>query len=982
MRKAFLAVATTILMIASALAFGSIGLSAPTAPNARANISESEVNDNFTTADSVAGGDVVTGTTGMLAANPIDTFKVMMQAGKVLAVAVHTDSSGFNDKVIHLDVFDKWMETKTAWSKSGYPDESITQLSKFDDYYYVMITPWKGANIAYTMTVDIRTPVSVSDGSFMSGTLSNSTNHPADWYTMNLNGGQQTNDVANGTLSFNSDDVQFDLYVRDLVANSWTFWYNMSWWGDSFGGLGGLVEEVDGAASYTGAYYFDAQAWNGTGPYTLAIKKKSFPSDGDNTPQTATTITRKPGETQAKYNGEIDMAYDHYDWYKIHLKQGQGITATMFMQNPWTQSIYRISILRWNATGNRWDSWSSWTNIKNPSIVTGQAQAFLNPAPAEEDYYIQIMAQVALHPSNKSNLADWHLAKCHAKYQLVVDLPMDELHAPTLKTGAPSSIDITEDTPSSDLKLSNYFEDADIGNPALLDALKYSTSGTYEHLSINNTNDALGTVEITPEKNWNGQTTITFVATDLYGLSNSTKITVQVGSVNDPPKVASGVAEILHDFVVKEGTVNQSNNNVVLIDKNQEPWTYKGFSDPDLVYGDQLTYAIVSNSTANAYVPVEINEQNNYLTMKYMGAKVSNPTGDTSKYVVPIEIKATDEKGESVNYKYNVTVEQNPPEITCTETVLEVDEGNSTTSGLSGICKASTGHSLKFEFLGGNSQNLTVKVDAQGNAKFTALGDYFNVNGENLNFKAFMTTPWIKTVYFTVNVIIRNVNDDPEIFNPQPDPAIAINIPEGGTKDFSASVRDKDNSPLDMRYTWYVDNVAVASGTNTFRYSPGYDAAGTHTIKILVRDGAGGDATFNWTANVDNTNRKPSARITTPQNNTQFDPGKTINFIAEASDPDGDAITLRWLENGQELQSYSIANGTGIHSWSKKFKAGTTHVIELVVKDAGGLESRYYLTVVIKPNPQKATIPGFEAVVLVLAIAGAVAAVSFRRKDE
>ncbi len=916
----------------------------------RAILMETEPNDNFTTANVLLPGDEVNGTTGMLSPHPIDVFKVKMQSGKILSVSVHSNSTGYNDLVLRLEVYDKWAQNPVAYSHSGFPWESTTFLAFYDDWYYIMLIPWKGNSISYTLHVNSTTAPEVFDKTSLLGELSNCTDHPADWYSIFLNGGQTSNDVGNATLSFDTQSVHFDLYFRDLVTNSWSWRYNFSWWGDTYGGSGGKVQEVENAASYTGTYYWDVQAWTGTGPYSLTVRKKSAPSDGDNTPSAATIITRKPGEAKASYIGTVDMAYDHYDFYKVHLKTGQSLNASLTMLEPWTFAIYRITIISWNVTGNRWDPLSSWTNIKDPNIVTGQAQAFLNPAPKEDDYYIQIMAQVPLHPSNHSNLADWHVNKAVGKYQLVVDLPKNVLHAPIIKPDAPTQVRVIEDTPNSDLKLSSVFTDQDIGDPDLQDALSYSTAGAYDHLRIKISNDSNGTVTITPETDWNGQQDVTFVATDLYGLQNSTKITVRVEVANDRPKLAPSIAELLHDFTVKEGTVNQSNNNAVLVDKNSDPWTYKGFTDPDLLYGDLLTFSVVSNSSANAYVPTEISEQNNYITVKYQGAKVSLPTGDTSKYVVPITIRATDLAGESVSYTYNVTVEQNPPEITCTDTVVDFGEGNIAVINLNNICKAATGHKLTFEFLGGNSQNMTVKVDAQGNAKFTAIGDYYN-NDENLNFKAYMTEPWQKTVYFSLNVVIHNMIEPPTIYNPQPDPAIAINIPEGGNEDFSASIKDFDNSPLDMRYTWYVDYIAASSGANTFRFSPDYNAAevnsGKHTIEIVVRDGTGGEVHFNWSVNVDNTNRKPTARITTPQNNTQVDPGKLTYLIAEANDPDGDPMELKWYENGVLIHQNHFNNGSGLDYWSKRFKPGSTHCIVLKVNDTGGLSSTYYRTIVV-----------------------------------
>jgi hypothetical protein len=990
-------------MIASMLAIGPAVLSAPTGPQGRANVNEVETNDNWTLAQALNPGDILSGNTGMLSGHPIDYYKIKPVAGKVMTIAVQSNSTGYNDKVFHLDLYDKWVRTDpkvlpVAWSHSGFPWEAVTCLAKYDDFYYIGITPWKGALMSYKIWVDTITPTPVNANDQLGDTVSNNTNKPAVWYTMQLTGGQTSNDVANATLSVANPSISIkaDLYIRDLMPNSWTWWYNYSWWGAFFGKTTHF-EEAEAAASYTGTYYINVQAWNATSiPYQISFLKKTQPSDGDNTIDTATLVKRQPGQTQAKFTSTIDMAYDHFDFYKIHLKKGQGITATMLMQDPWSQAIYRCSILYKNTTTNFWESWSSWTNIKDPSIVTGQAQAFLNPAPAEADYYIQVMAQVPLHPSNHSNLADWHLNNAHAKYQLIVDLPMDELHAPYLKQPPVTTISIPGDQTNSDLKLSNVFGDVDIGDAVLQDAIKFSTNGSVDHLKINISNDATGMVTITPEKYFQGQVGVWFKATDLYGLTCTTKIQVVVQQVPHSPIIGPGMVEVLHDFNVKEGTTNGTNNNMVLVDKNTNPWTYKGFWDPDLAYGDVLNYTVVSNGTANAYVPTTIITANNYITVRYENAKIYHPTGDTSTYKVPITIKATDSTtptGLWVTYTYNVTIEQNPPDINCADTVVTMYEHGNQTQNLNDVCKASTGHKLTFEFISGNSQNLTVKVDPpSGMVKFSALGYYFNTNGENLNFKAYMTQPWQKTVYFTLNVVILNVNAPPEIRNPQPDPQIAINIPEWSTKDFSVSIFDRDTPLLDMRYTWYVDNIAVASGTSSFRWQPDYSQAevnqGSHVVTIKVNDGAtpNGIAYFNWTVHVDDTNRKPTAKISNPQNNTQFDSGKAIFFVCVANDPDNDPITLIWYENGAEIHRTQSGNppdknGT-IDNWNKKFAAGTTHVIELVVKDSGGMENDYYTTIVIKPAPAKTgIIPGFETVFLIVAVVGVAAAVSYRRKE-
>jgi len=96
-------------------------------------------------------------------------------------------------------------------------------------------------------------------------------------------------------------------------------------------------------------------------------------------------------------------------------------------------------------------------------------------------------------------------------------------------------------------------------------------------------------------------------------------------------------------------------------------------------------------------------------------------------------------------------------------------------------------------------------------------------------------------------------------------------------------------------------------------------------------------------------NHKPTARITTPQNNTQFDGSQKVTFIAEVFDKDGDDVTVVWSCEGNEMERYLIRNGTGLHQWSTKLKAGGTYTFELMLSD-GKLEKRYYLTIVIRPG--------------------------------
>jgi len=89
-----------------------------------------------------------------------------------------------------------------------------------------------------------------------------------------------------------------------------------------------------------------------------------------------------------------------------------------------------------------------------------------------------------------------------------------------------------------------------------------------------------GSVALRPEKDWNGQETLTFFASDGYEeVSASVKVTITY--VNDPP------IDLL---------ITRPKNNTVI--KQGEPIDFIGSADDvDMVYGDELTFSWSSNKS-------------------------------------------------------------------------------------------------------------------------------------------------------------------------------------------------------------------------------------------------------------------------------------------------------------------------------------------------------------------------------------------------
>jgi parallel beta-helix repeat protein len=89
-----------------------------------------------------------------------------------------------------------------------------------------------------------------------------------------------------------------------------------------------------------------------------------------------------------------------------------------------------------------------------------------------------------------------------------------------------------------------------------------------------------GTVTLTPTLNWNGQETLTFFASDGI-LNTSDNVTVTVTPVNDPPETPT---------ITSPSECSQ-------LEFNQSFYLSAICWDPDIPYGDRLTYIWISNRT-------------------------------------------------------------------------------------------------------------------------------------------------------------------------------------------------------------------------------------------------------------------------------------------------------------------------------------------------------------------------------------------------
>jgi hypothetical protein len=105
---------------------------------------------------------------------------------------------------------------------------------------------------------------------------------------------------------------------------------------------------------------------------------------------------------------------------------------------------------------------------------------------------------------------------------------------------------------------------------------------------------------------------------------------------------------------------------------------------------------------------------------------------------------------------------------------------------------------------------------------------------------------------------------------------------------------DPDDDALS--YSWLLDDVEMAT-TQNWTYSPGYDAAGTHNVTLVVSDGELFDS-VQWSVAVVNVNRAPVIDWYYPLGDPVISEGESEEFYVAYYDLDDDALAIQWYLNG------------------------------------------------------------------------------------
>jgi hypothetical protein len=192
--------------------------------------------------------------------------------------------------------------------------------------------------------------------------------------------------------------------------------------------------------------------------------------------------------------------------------------------------------------------------------------------------------------------------------------------------------------------------------------------------------------------------------------------------------------------------------------------------------------------------------------------------------------------------------------------------------------------------------------------------------------------------YVVAKVTVVPVNDPPRItaFSPPG----SVTLTEGDTLDFSVAALDQESASA-VNFNWFLDDVKVLSAATTFVFRTNYSSAGFHVVKVAVDDGEL-TTSMTWNVTVKNLNREPAkVAILEPRPGDTIKEGAPIKFEGNATDPDDDPLTYRWMEGLMEL-------GTGKTAYL--VLSNGVHKVQLEVSDGYATVKSAVVSITVKAN--------------------------------
>jgi hypothetical protein len=687
-----------------------------------------------------------------------------------------------------------------------------------------------------------------------------------------------------------------------------------------------------------GNYYIKIDGFDGLGFFVVELKDYGDTIDDDN--EQAAAI---PVADNDPIKSTIDQGRDKYDWYKINLKHGEEISKVIFRIQKGNWDLYRLSF--YNKDGgfefSRLNTLTGdWPNDENPTTPTIMAEDLT--AVGDGDHYVLV---TAVQPR------DWGpgwFGPASCAYTIEFTLPNSP---PEVKATIPKIV-MDEDKVHYGPDLTKHFTDPDG------DSLTYSLGKQTDDLIVD-VDEKTGKVTITPELDWFGTETVIFRATDNGPGKKFVEVecTVRVDPVNDPPRLVIG-------RTITNLTLNESEVKFTEV-------LGTVFTDPDNDPGAPLTFKIklVDSGLMPASAVMPLPFYNSTLDVFEVGP-IDFMFGNATFKVTADDNNGT-EPGNLPSLTFNITVihSNHAPrkkEGVADPIAIDLVEGEKDdTLWVYDLVEDNdteyAGDVLTFEFT--DQVNIVAEVQPDGVLVFdTAGSEYYP--GQNYVENIQLKVEDMEGVKFCLNFTVTVTPiDDPPVFRTTAPSLSGVTINEGEKVEFKVIVDDNDTPNTMLNFTWFIGKVnQTGEHHNFFTYETDYTSADglNRTIKVVVTDG-NTEISHQWTLRIEDVNRAPDqVGIENPLNASVFKEGKTINFVAQGHDADGDQLTFIWYDGATEI-------GRGSSFSTKSLKKGY-HTVRVEVLDGDNSVNATVVFEVRRKDTGDQGVPGFGTLLAIGAI--------------
>jgi cysteine-rich repeat protein/VCBS repeat-containing protein len=331
--------------------------------------------------------------------------------------------------------------------------------------------------------------------------------------------------------------------------------------------------------------------------------------------------------------------------------------------------------------------------------------------------------------------------------------------------------------------------------------------------------NGVGTFTYTPNADFEGVDSFTYLANDGNADSGITTVTITVTGVNDAPVTVDDTGSVDEDLAL-----NVVAPGVLANDTDAETDAFTAVLVDDVSNGSLTLNADGSyDYTPNA----DFNGQDSFTYL-------ANDGQDSNIATVVITVNAINDAPIAVADTYNATEDENLIIDAASGVLANDTDVDHTTAELSVLVTSNPA-----------SGNLALN----GDGSFTYSPDANFVGTINFDYEV---SDGALTSTVTAEIVVANVNDAPTLIAPTPAEGDTLNAPEGQLLTFTVTGDDVDITCCGdtLIYSMVTDLPGTATlnaGTGVFEWTPTYDEAGTYSAMLMVTDALGDMASVNVT---------------------------------------------------------------------------------------------------------------------------------------